>query len=158
MFCYFHRSCRLWQRLTPWVRLTFRYPSVMDSHEFLASTHMGLPQLRNYLLSNRKRLGLSQADVAYLLNAKSGEKICRHERFLRAPSLATALAYEAIYKRTVSELFSGLYRQIEHTVASRAALLAEKWNGCERNQKSIQKRRILAGLASMRTGTPKGTP
>src|ERR1044071_1922020 len=74
-------------------------------------------QLPNYLLSNRKRLTLSQEEVAFLLGTGNGQKVCRHERFTREPSLETAFAYEAIYKRNASELFSGLYQRVEQEVA-----------------------------------------
>jgi hypothetical protein len=108
---------------------------------------MTSPQLPNYLLSNRKRLSLSQADVAFLLKAKNGEPVCRHERFLREPNLATALAYEAIYKRSASELFSGLYQKIERDVAVRARSLAEKMSRRKPNRRYSRKCQILEVIA-----------
>ena len=116
---------------------------------------MDSAQLPNYLLSNRKRLGLSQVDVAYLLSAESGEKVCRHERFLREPSLRTALAYEAIYKRTASELFSGLYRRVENEVAARAASLAEIIAGRKPNRRNAHKCRVVMDLADLGTNPIK---
>jgi transcriptional regulator with XRE-family HTH domain len=87
---------------------------------------MASPQLPNYLIRNRKRLALSQTEVAFLIGARSGEKVSRHERFLRVPNLETALAYEAIYKRSISELFPGLYQKVEQEVAVRAKIQADK--------------------------------
>lgn len=110
-------------------------------------------QLPNYLVSNRKRLALSQAEVACLLGSESGEKVCRHERFLREPSLAIALAYEAIYKRNVSELFSGLYRKIERDVAARAKSLAEDAHK-RRSRQNTHKRQILDDIAGMAVANP----
>jgi len=52
-----------------------------------------------------------------------GNKVCRDEKFTRAPSLQDALAYEVIYGRPVRELFAGLYQQAEQEVATRAKLL-----------------------------------
>lgn len=109
---------------------------------------MASPQLPNYLLANRKRVALSQDEVAYLLGASTGEKVCRHEKFTREPSLATALAYEAIYQRSASELFSGLYQQIEREVALRAKTLAAKTADRKPNRRTARKRQTLTGLAA----------
>lgn len=103
--------------------------------------------LPNYLLSNRKRLALSQEDVAFLLGTQSGAKVSRHERFAREPSLKTALAYEAIYQRSASELFSGLYGEVEREVAARAKTLAAKVNSQPVRQ-TAQRRQALTALAA----------
>lgn len=84
------------------------------------------PQLPNYLRAQRKRLSLSQEEVAFLLGAESGAKVCRYERFAREPSLRTALACEAIFQRPVRELFAGLYQTTEQEVALRTKALARK--------------------------------
>src|SRR2546423_4718168 len=86
-------------------------------------------QLPNYLRANRKRLALSQDEVAFLLGSQSGAKVCRYERFVREPSLATALAYEAIFKRSVSELFGGSYQKVEREVAKHAKTLKARNGG-----------------------------
>ena len=106
---------------------------------------MPLSPLSNYLLSNRKRSALSQEDVAFLLGTQSGAKVSRHERFAREPGLRTALAYEAIYQRSASELFSGLYGEIERAVAARAKALATKTG--KPSRQSAQRRQTLATLA-----------
>lgn len=88
---------------------------------------MPSPQLTNYLRTNRKRLGLTQEEVAFMLGFKGedkGIKVCRDENFAREPSLQMALAYEAIYGRPVRELFAGLFDEIEREVAERAKVLA----------------------------------
>jgi len=107
---------------------------------------MTLHQLPNYLLSNRKRLTLSQKEVAFVLGTGNGENVSRHERFAREPSLETAFAYEAIYKRTASELFGGLYQRIEQEVATRAKVLAERTKS---DRVSVHKREVLSDLAGM---------
>ena len=80
-------------------------------------------QLTNYLRSNRKRLALSQDEVAFLMGTRSGAKISRYERFAREPNLKTAFAFEVIYKRAACELFNGLYQTVEKEVAERAKIL-----------------------------------
>lgn len=108
---------------------------------------MTLLQLPNYLLSNRKRLTLSQEEVAFLLGTGNGQKVCRHERFSRVPGLETAFAYEAIYKRTASELFSGLYQKVEQEVTARAKILVERMDRSKSTRLKTHKRQILSDLA-----------
>jgi transcriptional regulator with XRE-family HTH domain len=110
---------------------------------------MTSPLLQNHLRANRKRLALSQDEVAFLLGAQSGAKACRYERFVREPSLETALACEAIFKRSVSELFPGLYQKVEREVAARAKMLAERTDRRKPNQQTARKREALADLAAM---------
>lgn len=87
---------------------------------------MPSPQLTNYLRTSRKRLELSQEEVAFMLGYKGedkGVKVCRDERLVREPSLRIALAYEAIYDKPIRELFAGLYQEIKQEVADRAKIL-----------------------------------
>jgi len=91
-----------------------------------------MASLQNYLRTNRKRMSLSQEEVAFLLGMngmEKGSKVCRDEKFVREPSLQTALAYQAIYGKPVSELFAGLYEQVEQGVAKRAKLLSYRKTG-----------------------------
>ena len=83
-----------------------------------------------------------------MLGAQSGTKACRYERFARVPSLETALAYEAIFKTSVSELFGGLYQKVEREVAERAKILAEKSGGDMPGPETARKRQVLAELAA----------
>ena len=110
---------------------------------------MTSPQLPNYLRSNRKRLALSQGEVAFLLGTQNANKVCRYERFLRNPSLETALACEAIFKRSVSELFPGLYQKVEREVAVRAKALVARTDHHKANARVGRKREALAALAAL---------
>jgi DNA-binding XRE family transcriptional regulator len=107
---------------------------------------MSSRQLSNYLRSNRKRLTLSQKEVAFLLGVKSEANVCRHERFFYEPSLETALAYQVIFKRSTSELFGGLYQKVEQDVAARAKALSKIING--EKPVTARKREILTDLAA----------
>ena len=105
-------------------------------------------QLSNYLLSNRKRLGLSQDEVAFLLGAQSGSKVSRYEKFAREPSLATALAFEAIFQKPASELFAGLYQKVDGEVAGRAKALAHRTVYQKPTRENAHKRQTLASIAA----------
>jgi transcriptional regulator with XRE-family HTH domain len=96
--------------------------------------------LSNYLRTNRKRLALSQEEVAFLLGVNGmdkGIKVSRDENRAREPSLETALAYEVIYGRPVRELFAGVYEQVERNVAARAKLLSHQKAGTPQRQEVI---------------------
>lgn len=108
---------------------------------------MSSPNLPNYLRSHRKRLGLSQDEVAFLLGTQSGAKVCRYERFARDPGLETALAYEAIFHRPVSELFGGIYHKIEQKVAARAKALTFKADRKKSSRQTARKRQVLTDIA-----------
>ena len=109
---------------------------------------MTSPQLPNYLRSNRKRLALSQDEVAFLLGTQSGAKVCRYERFAREQSLETALACEVIFQRSASELFGGLYQKVEQKVTARAKALAERTDRQKPNRQTAYKRQILNNIAN----------
>src|SRR5712664_1369806 len=108
---------------------------------------MSSPHLPNYLRAHRKRLSLSQDEVAYLLGANSGAKVCRYERFNREPSFHTALAYEAIFSKPGSELFGELYLKIQREVAKRAAKLARKLENRKHDRRATRKRAALSAIA-----------
>jgi len=107
---------------------------------------MSSSHLPNYVRAERKRLALSQAEVAFLLGAESGAKVCRYERFAREPGLRTALAYEVIFHKPVRELFAGLYATTEQEVATRAKTLTAKAERLKPNRQSIHKRATLAAI------------
>lgn len=89
---------------------------------------MASTRLPNYLHTHRKRLGMSQDDVAFLLGVQSRAKVSRNERFVHVPSLKTAFAYEIILQRPAQELFRGLYEQTEQEIVARAKRLSARAN------------------------------
>ena len=93
---------------------------------------MVTPRLENYLRTYRKRSGLTQQEVGYLLGSETGAQVSRYEKRRRLPPLETALAYEEIFGVPVSELFAGIRQSVG---------------------RGIQKRRVEL-RASLRTKTP----
>jgi transcriptional regulator with XRE-family HTH domain len=117
-----------------------------------------MAQLPNYLRSSRKRLALSQVEVAFLLGTRSGAKVNRHEHFVREPSLATALGYAAIFQRPVTELFAGMYSVIEKDVATRAKILTHRIQRGKPNAQSLRKRQTFINLATRQAGKSRIRP
>jgi transcriptional regulator with XRE-family HTH domain len=103
-------------------------------------------RLPNYLRTYRKRAGLSQDEVAFLLGCRSGAKVSRYERLARRPSLETAFAYEAVFGVPARELFAGVYEKVEHEIRKRARILAEKLNAGQADRVTVRKRESLKAL------------
>src|SRR5438094_2838868 len=80
---------------------------------------MASPRLENYLRTYRKRSGLTQREVAFLLGWKGGAQLSRYEKLRRLPPLRTALAFEAIFKIPLSELFAGVQESVGQETAAR---------------------------------------
>lgn len=108
---------------------------------------MASRRLPNHLVAERKRLALSQEEVAFMLGKKGGEQVSRHERFSLTPTLETALEYEAIYKKPVSELFSGIFDAAAERVADRAELLDERDRKTKGERRNLKKKELFQRLA-----------
>ena len=106
-----------------------------------------MAQFSNYLRSHRKRLALSQEEVAFLLGTQSGASVSRYEQFARVPSLETALAFEAIFQKPASELFGGLYQKVQQEVVARAQSLMHKDRG-KPNRRTAHRQQMLTTIAS----------
>src|SRR5713226_5860932 len=79
------------------------------------STH----KLENYLRAYRKRSGLTQLEVAFLLGCENGAQVSRYEKRRRLPPLRTALACEAVFGVPVSELFAGMRDRANRQIGKR---------------------------------------
>src|SRR5438552_456811 len=84
---------------------------------------MSSHKLPNYLRVYRKRFGLSQVEVAFLLGWSDSSQPSRYEHFARVPTLRTALALAVIFHVPVYELFSREYQKVENAVCRRAERL-----------------------------------
>ena len=104
--------------------------------------------LHNYLRTYRKRAGLTQEDVAFLLGGEVGTTVGRHERSGREPSLETAIRYEAILGTAVRELFAGVYAEVETEVRARAEELLSRLQGSGHGLDSTRGE-TLAALAGL---------
>jgi transcriptional regulator with XRE-family HTH domain len=78
----------------------------------------------NLLRTYRKRSGLSQREIAYLLGCQTEGQVSRYERRRCLPGIETALACQAVLGAPVSELLPGTYEAIAAEVKQRAQELA----------------------------------
>ena len=104
-------------------------------------------KLDNYLRSYRKRSGYSQEDLAYLLGAEGGARICNYERNGRQPSLDTALAYEAVFGVAPRDLFAGRFAKARTAVRRRAAFLRRRLLALPQNPATLRRLQSLAAIS-----------
>lgn len=83
----------------------------------------------SYLRPLRRRRGLSQRELAFLVGGKSGAAISRLEQLRRAPTLATAIACEIIFNATCEKVFPERYAEIREAVIARTNELYEALQG-----------------------------
>jgi transcriptional regulator with XRE-family HTH domain len=105
-------------------------------------------KLENYLRTYRKRSGLSQDEVAFLLGCRSGTKVSRYERSSRKPSLETLFAYVVVFGASGRELFAGAYQKVEKQISNRAQLLTRKVSRATPNSMATRKLQILKAITS----------
>src|SRR5438552_11302801 len=87
---------------------------------------MATHKLENYLRTYRKRSGLTQREVAFLVGCRNGAQVSRYEKRRRLPPLRTALACEAAFGVPVSVLFAGLREVAGQAVGERMLALKSK--------------------------------
>jgi transcriptional regulator with XRE-family HTH domain len=111
-------------------------------------------KLQNYLRTYRKRTGLSQDEVAFLLGSQSGTKVSRYERFARQPNLETVLAYELVFSTSAQKLIAGAFQRVERNTLNRAQLLARKLSRATPDRRATRKLEILRAITSRPVAGP----
>jgi transcriptional regulator with XRE-family HTH domain len=82
------------------------------------SSEGGKIPFSNRLWRARKRCGLVQKQVAYLIE-KTVDEVSRYERGIHQPELQTLLALEIIYGTPLRLLFPELYEQVRARITER---------------------------------------
>lgn len=82
---------------------------------------MAQKRIASYLRTHRKKSGFTQRDLAQLLGYGDEGPVSRQERGVIVPSLRMALAYEAIFRAPVSELFPSVYQTVERKIEAQLA-------------------------------------
>lgn len=104
---------------------------------------------RTYLRVYRRRAGLSQEDVAYLLGIQARTGVSRHELADSIPVLEVLLAYEAIYGACTGDLYKGLRQQVVQDTTLRAQGLIKR---LQLRPQSKERDRKIAFLARVVSG------
>src|SRR5437667_302672 len=112
---------------------------------------MATPKLENYLRTYRKRSGLTQRDVAFLVGCRNGAQVSRYEKRRRLPPLRTALVYEAAFGVPVSVLFAALREDFRPAVVVAKEPPSRKKVNRARTRKVLELVRHKASLRGIRT-------
>ena len=83
-------------------------------------------RLGNYLLTHRKRAGLSRREIGQLLGYETEGAVMRHEHSRNIPPLLMALGYEVVFRVPFGELFPGIQQTVERTMEARMLRFEEE--------------------------------
>jgi transcriptional regulator with XRE-family HTH domain len=83
-------------------------------------------RLGNYLRTHRRRTGLSQRELGYLLGYSDEGAVSRHEQSQTIPPLLSALGYEVIFRVPIAKLLPGIRLTVEQTMEARLLLLEQE--------------------------------
>ena len=86
-------------------------------------------RIKTYLRPLRRRWGITQKELAFLIGAKTGPAISRIEGGTRTPSRVTAFACALVFGATLPELFPEFSSEIREDVRRRANELYEELQG-----------------------------
>ena len=107
----------------------FFYYSEFITWLFQASLKNFMPQkLKSYLKTHRKRAGLTQDQLAFLLGCRCGVQISQYERLAKDPGLKTAFAFQLLFGVPAHEIFPGIYQRVQEDTLIRVQLLSQKLN------------------------------
>ena len=99
---------------------------------------MPQPKLDNYLRTYRKRAGLTQREVAFLLGCRNAAQVSRYEKRHRLPTLRTALACRAILGVPLETLFAGINEKVDRETTARDSARYRIWKMQARGPRSLE--------------------
>lgn len=111
-------------------------------------------KLANYIRMYRKRLGLTQHDVAFLTGYHDGSKVSGIERQRKLPSLRAVIALSVIFHVNVYELFPQMFAEVEEAVIKQAQVLSQKLSDERLATLEVKRVRHIRSLASGRAPVP----
>ena len=85
--------------------------------------------LKSYLRTFRRRWGLTQRELAFLIGVESATTVSRLEQLKRSPSLGSALGCLIVFETTAVEIFPALFAEARETVRERANELYQELQG-----------------------------
>ncbi|RJR50698.1 MAG: XRE family transcriptional regulator [Desulfobacteraceae bacterium] len=109
---------------------------------------MPLTQLSTYLRTYRKRAGLTQDEMAFLLGCATGAKVSRYECNERRPRLERVFAYEILFRAPARSLFPGVFHEVRMNTLTRAAALARRLTKQPSSPSTLRKLKVLRDLTS----------
>lgn len=109
--------------------------------------------LPHYLRTFRRRSGLTQRELSWLLGCESRSKVSHYERFVRKPSLESILAFELVFEAPARELFGGIFEAVAAVVKRRAKILLRRVETGTASPDTKLKARVLRRLCKVDEAT-----
>ena len=96
----------------------------------------------SFVRADRRRWGLTQAELATLLGVASSTTVSRLERSVRAPTATILVACCILFRRPEAELFASFHESIEELVMGAAKNLHDEI-GSKTDKRSLRKREFV---------------
>lgn len=106
----------------------------------------------------RKRNGLTQEEMAFLLGCSTAAQVSQYERLRRQPSGETMLRCQVIFGEPVNKLFPVLSEQVEEKTKTRARELREKIGQGDTSASAKRKLELLNDIMNRRGDEPATLP
>ena len=109
----------------------------------------------SYAKTHRKRSGLSQDELAYLLGDKTTSFILKTEHSKEMPSLSRALSYQILFGIPAEEIFTGLLQQQQNLIFNKIVELSGNLERRPKTQIVTRKLEFLDATARRIAGNSK---
>lgn len=106
----------------------------------------------------RKRNGLTQEEMAFLLGCKTPAQVSQYERLRRQPSGETMLRCQAIFGEPVDKLFPVLSEKVEEETKTRARELRDRIGRGGKSASATRKLELLNDIMGRRGDKPTTLP
>lgn len=84
------------------------------------------PPVGSYLRTHRRKSGLSQRELADVLDIITERQISLHENSREIPIFLTAIGYEIVFGVPLAQLFPGVYETLRHKIEMRLTEMEER--------------------------------
>lgn len=111
-------------------------------------------RLPSYLHTLRKQWGLSQPELAALLNL-TGSALCRFENRSRRPTAELLVSAEVLFGHRAKDIFPGFYRAVERAIVERARAERKRIEALA-DASAAQKHRFLTEIIDRASQTTLG--
>lgn len=97
-----------------------------------------MKQINNYLKVFRKQSGLSQKDVAFIINKPSVCSISKLENNQIVPDLKTVIYLSLVYQKRIKNIFPKLYESCQQDVLENSSRLSGKYHRSDRKKDEMK--------------------
>jgi transcriptional regulator with XRE-family HTH domain len=111
--------------------------------------------ISSYLRTYRRRSGLTQSEVAFLLDARDGTKVSRYERLSRRPNLHSTIGLQVIFGLATKDILPRVFVSAERRIVERALVLSRQLKGTSDSPRTRRKLEFLSAILTKRGSVPR---